>query len=149
MKTEINNIPELTALTEKLVFNSNELAESLDNLKSIVGKAKDYDGIDVTTSGNILKNNLNILSNDIKIAAKNMKGYSTGIENLNIDDFTTFFLSLDDKISEFIPEIISDYTAGIEKISKTIMMPFKNNDNNMKSTQEIEKDSLQYLDQNM
>ncbi len=145
MKTEINNVPELAGLTEKLIASSNELTESLDNLKSIVGRAKDYDGIDVTTAGNILKNNLKVLSNDMKNAAKNMKSYSTGIENLDVDDFTTqsdtFSLSLGNKIGGFISGIVTSYTTGLDKIGKAIMVPFTNNDENSNSNNQSEMQS--------
>ena len=100
-------------------------------------RAKDYDGIDVTTAGNILKNNLKVLSNDMKNAAKNMKSYSTGIENLDVDDFTTqsdtFSLSLGNKIGGFISGIVTSYTTGLDKIGKAIMVPFTNNDENSNS----------------
>lgn len=89
MTTEISDVQELTVLTSKLRFSTDELIESFDNLKSIIRENKDYDGIDITTAGNILKNNLTSLSDDLKSESENMKNYAMGIEKLDIDDFTT------------------------------------------------------------
>lgn len=89
MTTEISDVQELTVLTSKLRFSTDELIQSFDNFKSIIRENKDYDGIDITTAGNILKNNLTSLSDDLKSESENMKNYAMGIEKLDIDDFTT------------------------------------------------------------
>ncbi|MDD5887982.1 MAG: papain-like cysteine protease family protein [bacterium] len=89
MATEVSNMQELSSLADALVTRANEMEDNLSNLKSIVNKAHDYDGIDVTTTGNILKKNLETLSKDIKTAAKNIKSYSVGLNTLDTDDFTT------------------------------------------------------------
>lgn len=87
MQTEIASKSELASMTGILISNTNALADSLSSLKSTLSQARDYDGIDVTTAANILKNNLDIIMNDVDIAAKNIKNYEAGIESLDTDDF--------------------------------------------------------------
>lgn len=62
MVTEVNDMQELTTLSEDLIKSMNELEDSLKAMKSIVGKANNYDGIDVTTAANILKRNLSAIA---------------------------------------------------------------------------------------
>lgn len=106
MATEVTDVQELSALSRQLVSNANELESTLNSLKKIVNRARNYDGIDVTTAGNVLKNNLTVLATDIKTTAQNINNYANGIEVFDKDDFSSdsgvFILdNIKDGISNF------------------------------------------------
>lgn len=123
MATEVTNMQELSALSNQLVTKANELEDTLNRLKKTVNNARDYDGIDVSSAGNILKNNLTTLSTDIKIAAQNIKNYTVGLNTLDTDDFTTqaniFSLSnIKDDFGNFITSTIPGYiTTGFNNVA--------------------------------
>ena len=90
------------------------MEDVINSLKLTVSKARNYDGIDVITAGNILKNNLTTLSADVKTAAQNIKNYTAGLTTLDTDDFTTqanfFSLSnIKDNIGNFFTSIFPNY----------------------------------------
>lgn len=123
MATEVTNMQELSTLSNQLVTKANELEDTLDSLKKVVNNARDYDGIDVRSAGNILKNNLTTLSTDIKIATQNIKNYTVGLNTLDTDDFTTqaniFSLNnIKDGFGNFITSTIPGYiTTGLNNVA--------------------------------
>lgn len=127
MVTEVNDMQELTTLSEDLIKNMNELEDSLKAMKSIVGKANNYDGIDVTTAANILKRNLSAIAKDAKNTARNIKNYMRGLNTLDIDDFTTqaniFSLNnaynhVSDFFTETLPDGINNVITGVGNATK-------------------------------
>ena len=125
MATEVTDVQELSALSRQLVSNANELESTLNSLKKIVNRARNYDGIDVTTAGNVLKNNLTVLATDIKTTAQNINNYANGIEVFDKDDFSSdsgvFILdNIKDGISNFF------YKTGnvLSEIKGYITWPF-------------------------
>lgn len=107
MKSEINDINELTNLSSQLKNITEELEDSTNQLNSILKRANNYDGIDITTPRKILRNNLKNVSADMKNVSKNIKGYINGINTLNQDDISdqVNLLSLNNianKIEDFL-----------------------------------------------
>ena len=128
MQTEVSSKYELSSLASNLVDETKELDDSLGKLKSMVSRVRDYDNIDVSTAGNILKNNIETVMKDLNATAKNIKNYSRGIEKLDEDDFTTqadiFSLkNIGNSAMEFIVSDIPNYVN--EKVENA-----KNNINN-------------------
>ena len=117
MQTEVSSKYELSSLASNLVDETKELDDSLGKLKSMVSRVRDYDNIDVSTAGNILKNNIETVMKDLDAIAKNIKNYSRGIEKLDEDDFTTqadiFSLkNIGNSAMEFIVSDIPNYVNG-------------------------------------
>lgn len=129
MVTEVNDMQELATLSDDLINSINELEESLNVMKSIIGKARNYDGIDVTTAANILKTNLSTLATDAKNIAQNIRNYTRGLNTLDTDDFTTqaniFSLSnikynIDNFFTSTIPEGINSIATGVSNATESI-----------------------------
>ena len=117
MATEVTDVQELSALSRQLVSNANELESTLNSLKKIVNRAQNYDGIDVTTAGNVLKNNLTVLATDIKTTAQNINNYANGIEVFDIKDgISNFFYKTGNVLSEIKGYITWPFTYVAGKI---------------------------------
>lgn len=105
MDTEITDTLELETMIGTLNTQIKDLDNSYGDLSSLIATARDYDGIDVTTAGRILRSNLSTLSSDLRTAAGNIKGYSNGIKILDFDDFS--FSNIMDGISSLISKPIN------------------------------------------
>lgn len=128
MQTEVSSKYELSSLANNLIDETKDLDDSLGKLKSMVSRVRDYDSIDVSTAGNILKNNIRTVMKDLDATAKNIKNYSRGIEKLDEDDFTTqadiFSLNnISNNVMEFFVSDVPNYVNG--KVNNA-----KNNINN-------------------
>lgn len=124
MQTEVSSKYELSSLAGNLVDETKDLDDSLGKLKSMVSRVRDYDNIDVSTAGNILKNNIQTVMKDLDATAKNIRNYSRGIEKLDEDDFTTqadiFSLkNIGNSAMEFVVSDIPNYVNGKVENAKT------------------------------
>lgn len=129
MITEVNDMQGLMALTEELINSADELEESLKNMKKIISKASNYDGIDVTTAANILKRNFDYIITDVKNTAKNVENYTRGLNVLNTDDFTTqaniFSLKnigngINDFFTSTVPTTINNFADDVGNVAQNI-----------------------------
>lgn len=106
MDSEITDTIELESMIGTLNTQIKDLDSSYNDLGKLIATARNYDGIDVTTAGKILRANLSTLSNDLKTATGNIKGYSNGIKILDFDDFS--FNDIIDGIGSLISKPIND-----------------------------------------
>ena len=91
MQTDVRDVNELSSVSSELKSLTNDLDDSVDQLNFIIFSARDYDGIDISAAGNTLRKNLKTISSDMKNISRNISDYTTGIEELDKDDFTIDF----------------------------------------------------------
>lgn len=87
MATEIKSKSEVAMLASKLNSESIEFSSLSDSIKSNLNSVVNFDGIDVSSSANILSNNLSNIAKDLDAVSKNIMSYIEAIIGFDIDDF--------------------------------------------------------------
>lgn len=80
---------EMSSKLTEIENTINSLKTKKDALKSVVCQATDFDGLNVSSVGDIINSNLDVALNDLEIVKDNMKSYLSQVEELDTDDFST------------------------------------------------------------
>ena len=94
MATEVIKT-ELQTISGDLASKIATLKSDMDAMKSVLDGAADYDGINVTGPAKILKNNLDIIIQDMESVSTNITNYANAIAEFDMDDFTESIFSQD------------------------------------------------------
>ncbi len=94
MATEVIKT-ELQTISGDLSSKIATLKSDMDAMKSVLDGAADYDGINVTGPAKILKNNLDVIIQDMEAVSTNITNYANAIAEFDMDDFTESIFSQD------------------------------------------------------
>lgn len=119
MRTEITNKNEMNVMISTLMKDSRELDSVVSDLKRQVSRNHNYDGIDVRTPGNILKNNLEQVTRAISKDSRNINNFSNGIEILDKDNFNIFGYALN-SVKNFFNNDLGFISTGIRNVSGSL-----------------------------
>ncbi len=89
MATEIKSKGELVTLSSDLKDKATDLENLSENLKDTLTGLENYDGINITSAGNILLNNINEVTEDINIVSTNINNYAAQLNEFDVDDFSS------------------------------------------------------------
>lgn len=111
MATEVNKT-ELQTISGDLASKIATLKSDMDAMKTVLDGAADYDGIDVTGPARIIKNNLDVIIQDMEAVSTNITNYANAIAEFDMDDFTESIFSQDIiKEEEVVTEPLTEVTT--------------------------------------
>ncbi len=87
--TEIKSKTELASLASELETMSNDLKSNGENLKNKLSTLESYDGIDVSSVGELLAKNIDNTMSDLLAVSSNIKQYSSSVIGFDVNDFNS------------------------------------------------------------
>ena len=108
MEQEIQSKSELAALSTKLSQEAATVSSDLAKIKSILGQANNYDGINISGAASKISTRLTSLASDIEQIAANIKNYASEFDEFDVNDFEVNNLAEDIEIPSDIASINDD-----------------------------------------
>lgn len=108
MEQEIKSKSELETLSTKLSQEAATVSSDLAKIKSVVGQASNYDGINISGAASKISTRLTTLASDIEQIASNIKNYVSEFNSFDVNDFDTNNLAEDIQIPSDIASINDD-----------------------------------------
>ena len=108
MEQEIKSKSELAALSTKLSQEAATVSSDLAKIKSVVGQASNYDGINISGAASKISTRLTTLASDIEQIASNIKNYVSEFDSFDVNDFDVNNLAEDIQIPSDIASINDD-----------------------------------------